>query len=246
MVNINNKEEKKIDKPIKIRENPFGRKNKKWYQPWKKTTEYGRRIELTKTQLEEATILNNNHKPIILNIKEENYKTIPEPETIEPVLFLMKENGYTEVLENVKTGEFIISTPKGEKSIWLTPDRMTTIKVGENYYRGWIAYENCMTPYPEDPIYSSELQRKIIQKVAINYQNLNEAAIITARTKMWLWIIGIIVISLVLLFSTDFGKQLISNFGKDAAQTTINAAKVASQNISSITQQINNQGVSLT
>lgn len=142
----------------------------------------------------------------------------------EPILFLMKESGYTDIIEGVKSGEFIISTPKGEKSIWLTPDKLTTITYGKDFYRGWIAYENMMTPYPEDPIYSSELQRRIIQKVAINYRDVNEAKTLEARTKMWLWIIGAIVIAAVLLFSTDFGQSLISNIGQPAANAAVAAA----------------------
>lgn len=235
----NNNEKKGIEKKaIKIRENPFAKQPKKW-GIFKKQEEYGKRIELTPDQIREAKALLEEGKPIVLNIKEENYKTIPEPETIEPVLFLMKENGYTDVLENVKTGEFIISTPKGEKSIWLTPDKLTTIKIGDRYYRGWIAYEDCMTPYPEDPIYSAELQRKIIQKVAINYQNLNEAAIISAKTKMWLWIIGAVVLGLVLLFSTEFGQNLLHS---GAAQTAVNTV---AQNVSAATKAAVNTGVTV-
>lgn len=158
-------------------------------------------------------------------------EVIAEPDSIQPLLFLIKENGYTDVLENVKSGEFIISTPKGEKSIWLTPDKLTTIKIAGEYYKGWIAYENCMTPYPEDPIYSSELNRKIIQRIAINYRDLNESQIIQAKTKRLMWIIGIIVIGLVLIFSTDLGSGLIALMEGGGKQATQSAVEVVKQNI---------------
>lgn len=166
-------------------------------------------------------------KRLFMKKEDKDVPIVPEPETIEPILMLMKENGYTDTVHNVKAGEFIISTPKGEKSIWLMPDKMQAIRMGDKYYRGWIAYENCMTPYPEDPIYSSELQRRIVQKIAINYRDINEAAIMTARTKMWLWIIGGVVIAAILIFSTPFGKDLIANLGKPAAEAAAQAAPAA-------------------
>lgn len=162
--------------------------------------------------------------------KKESIKALDEP-----ILFLMKENGYTDILEGVKTGEFIISTPKGEKSIWLTPDKLTTIKYADDYFRGWIAYENCMTPYPEDPLYSSELARKITQKIAINYRDINEAAVWTAKTKMWLYIIAAVAIALILLFSTDFGKTLVASVFSKAAPVAEKAVTAVTNTASNTT-----------
>ena len=127
-----------------------------------------------------------------------------EKELDEPLLILMKENGYTDIIEGVKAGEFVIKTPKQEKSIYLTPDKLTTIKYGENYYKCWIAYENCMSPYPEDPIHNAEMFRKTTQKLAMNWRDRDDISIMNTKTKMWLYIIGGVVIAVVLLLSTDF------------------------------------------
>lgn len=151
----------------------------------------------------------------------------------EPVLFLMKDNGYVDPIEGVQAGEFIMSTPKGEKAMFLSPDKLVTLKYGEQYIKCWFAYENCMSPYPENPIHNAEMYRKTTQKLAMNWRDRDEATMITAKTKMWLYIIGGIVIALVLLFSTDFGKQLVANFGKQAVTTTAQTIQQASQNASS-------------
>lgn len=228
--------------PIRVRHNPFSEPDRKWYQFWKKNKDYGINITLTEEQTLDAYNLYKSDNPISIKILENQYENIPEPETIEPLLFLMKESGYVDVLENVKSGEFIIQTPKGEKSSWLRPEKLMSVKIGDKYYRAWFLYENCMTPYPEDPLYSADLSRRIIQKVAINYKDINEAAIITAKTKMWLWIIGVIIIGLVLFISTDFGQTLLSGMmnGNDnnVVQTASSAAEQVKRNLTSqVTQQ---------
>lgn len=208
--------------PIKIRKDIIAKDNRKWYEFWKKEPEYGINITLTKEQAEQAYFLSRDNKTATIKILKENYENIPEPETIEPILFLIKENGYTKTLENVKSGEFIIKTPKTEKSILLNPEKLTSIEMPNGrLYKGWIAYENCLTPYPEDPLYSSEMYRKAIQKVAINYRDVNEANVINAKTKMWLTIIGVVVVGLVLILSTDFGKQLLNQLKNPSTQQVI-------------------------
>jgi hypothetical protein len=86
-----------------------------------------------------------------------------------------------------------------------------------------------MSPYPENPVHNSEMYRKTTQKLAMNWRDRDEANLITAKTKMWLYIIGAIVIGAVLLFSTDFGKQLISGGGKEVVQSV---ATTIQQNLS--------------
>lgn len=165
-----------------------------------------------------------------------NIKKIPEiTELQEPVLLLMKENGYMDTIENVKAGEFTIQTTKAEKTIQLTPEKLVSWNCGDKKIKTWVAYENCMSPYPENPIHNAEMYRKTTQKLAMNWRDRDETDLINATTKRWLYIIGAIVIGLVLLLSTDFGKNLIAGIGKEQA-TTI--AQTAITNITNTTTQI--------
>lgn len=192
--------EEKIKGPIRIRENLMATKPKGLFKSFKKKKEYGINIELSPTQVEEARSLKKEGKPIVLKIKEEGYKTVPEPQAIEPLLFLIKENGYTDILENVKPGPFTIAdkkNPDKKKVIFLTPDKLTTFKFQDKDYRGWVAYENCPTPMPEDPIFSSEQVRKIIEALSMNYKDLEQVQLTKARTKMFLIIGGLIILAII-------------------------------------------------
>lgn len=155
-----------------------------------------------------------------------------QKELQEPLLEIIKENGYSETLEGVKAGEFIIQTPKGEKSIMLTPDKLVAWKYGDQYYKKWYAYENCMTPYPEDPIHNSEMFRKTTQKLAMNWRDRDETAMFNAKTKFWLYVIGGIVIAVILFISTDFGKNLIASIGKEKV---VQVVQTIQQNVSTNT-----------
>lgn len=164
----------------------------------------------------------------------------PQKELVEPILLLIKENGVMDTLEGVKAGEFIIKTPKTEKKVELTPEKLVSWHYYGQYYKTWLQYENCATPYPEDPIYSAEMYRKTTQKLAMNWRDRDEGTLIAARTKMYLYILGGIAILLVLLFSTEFGQEIIKslqNMGADkaavaAVRNVVNKTPITSHNIS--------------
>jgi len=144
-----------------------------------------------------------------------------QKELNEPLLFLMKENGYMEILENVRAGEFIINSPSGEKCIMLTPDKITTLKYGNEYYKTWVAYENCATPYPENPLHTSEMFRKITQKLAMNWRDRDESKLLAIKGKFWLYILGGIGLLIILAYSADpnFISNLISGGGDIVSNT---------------------------
>lgn len=169
-------------------------------------------------------------KKIRVWLSKLNKLPIPiEKELKEPVLFLIKENGYAEPIENVKAGEFTINTPKGMKSFLLTPDKIVTLKYGNQFIKCWFQYENCMSPYPENPLHSSDMFKKIVQKISMNYRDVNEVKMFQARTKFWLFLGGGIILGLFLLFSTPFGQNLISGGSKEVIMPVAN---VIAQNVS--------------
>lgn len=153
-------------------------------------------------------------------------KTPIKQELEEPILELMRVVGYTDIIENVRPGEFIIQEGEKQKSIMLSPNKMTTFRYGEQYVKGWVAHEDCATPYPEDPIHTGEMMRKIVMKLAMNWRDRDEAKLLEGRGKMWLLIIAGLAIAIVLLFSSESVRQFIfGGGGKEVAQTTVEIIK---------------------
>lgn len=76
--------------------------------------------------------------------------------------------------------------------------------------------------------------RKTTQKLAMNWRDRDETALFNARTKMWLYIIGGVVIALVLILSTDAGREFFMNIGKKQVVDTVTTT---------IQQNLSNQGV---
>lgn len=148
----------------------------------------------------------------------------------EPLLEILREDGYSETLEGVKSGEFIIKTPKGEKSVMLTPEKLYAWNYGGQWYKKWYADENSMTTLPEDPLHSSEMFRKTTQKLAMNWRDRDEAKIISAKTKMWLFILLGIGILIILIVSSEGARTMVMNIfqGKQVTQqaAALTAAKI--------------------
>lgn len=168
----------------------------------------------------------------ISTIKRQEQTPIKE-DLAEPVLLLMRDNGFTDVIENIKAGEFIMKSEIGEKSVILTPDKLTTLRYGNQYIKGWIAYENSATPYPENPLHTGEMLRKITMKLAMNWRDRDEAKLFEGKGKMWMFIIGAIAIAIVLIASSQGAKDfLFGATAKAAAQTAVDVVK---QNITQAT-----------
>lgn len=142
------------------------------------------------------------------------HKPEMKDELREYVFVLMKENGYTEIIEGVPPGPFIITTGDVKKQINLTPNKLTTIKYNNQYFKGWVGYENDTEPYPSNPLHTSREMKSIIQRVSMNFRDRDEDRAINASTKRWLMIAGVIaLIILVLSGSTEF-RQMIGSIGK--------------------------------
>jgi hypothetical protein len=119
----------------------------------------------------------------------------------------------------------------------LTPDKITTLKYGDQYYKAWVAYENCATPYPENPLHTSEMFRKVTQKLAMNWRDRDESKLLTAKGKMWLYILGGIGILFVLISSNpDFIAALVGNSGEVAQQVAQNATQSVTDIAKNVTE----------
>ena len=131
------------------------------------------------------------------------------PELKEYVLLLMKNNGHTDFIEGVTAGEFLLQNAhsKEEKTIVLTPNKLTTINYNNQYFKGWIAHEDNVSPYPQEPLHNAEMYRKTVQKLAMNYRDANEAKYLEAKAKMWIWIAlgGLVVGYIIFLLARNMG-----------------------------------------
>lgn len=129
--------------------------------------------------------------------EEENVEELQEF-----VLLLMKNNGHSDFVEGVQPGEFFMKSADGkqEKSVVLEPKKLTTFNYNNQYFKGWVAHEDNMSAYPQDPLHNAEMYRKTTQKLAMNYRDANEAKFLEARTKMWMYIIGGCIIGVYILY----------------------------------------------
>lgn len=132
------------------------------------------------------------------------------PDLKQPLLFLMNDNGYTDILEGVNMGLFIKedkNTGK-QKGIYLSQRKLTTLNI-EPYYKVFIAYENEMTPYPADVMHDAEEFVTITRKMMAN-QNLlkDEAKLVSAKMMFWGVILGIILLGIYLGFQQGWFKSI--------------------------------------
>lgn len=111
--------------------------------------------ELIKEELEK----NNPDKEKInqLTKKLEKGKEWQEEPLKEPILLLMRAGSAdTEVFEDVPVGQFKIKRTDGKEGLILLDEaKIQKFKWGNKSVRGWIAFENNATPYPDEPKHDS-------------------------------------------------------------------------------------------
>lgn len=91
-----------------------------------------------------------------------------------PVLLLITEDKRLIAIPGVKPQLFTTKTGDKEKGIILTPEKLLSLPIGNQYIPCWVAYEDCPTPLPEDPIHSAEQFRNQIIAIATNRDTLNK------------------------------------------------------------------------
>lgn len=154
----------------------------------------------------------------------------PKEELQEYVLFLMKNNGHIDILEGISPGNFTIEDNKGNlKQIVLSANRIQTINYNKQHFKGWVAHEDNMMAYPQDPIHNAEMQTKIVEKLSLNYREANTEKKIEAGTKRIIAIIAVVGVLLIVLGSmaTRYGW-----FDSGTAEVTKSVVEIAKQNIS--------------
>jgi hypothetical protein len=123
-------------------------------------------------------------------------KIMVNPILKEPLLFLMRNDGYTDVLEGLTAGRVFTLKDKEsnlEKGILLKQNKLTSLKI-EPYPKCWFAHEDEMLPYPTNILNDSEELVGIIRKMETTKGLLkDEAKLINAKMMFWLAIMGMLI-----------------------------------------------------
>ncbi len=123
-----------------------------------------------------------------------------------PLLFLLKNDGYIDVIEGLKVNSlFTMKEKKGneKKGIILTSKKLHTLNL-EPYPKCWIASEDEMLPYPSDIMYDAGEFVKIVRKIETTKGLLkDESKLLNA--KMWYTIAVLGMILLIAYFGFQNG-----------------------------------------
>lgn len=194
---------------------------------------------------EEDIVLENEEKNKQDRIEKVNWPFITQEkkvlgifkkvETVEKlkegVLLLIREDGYIDVLQNVKSGTLIIKTQKGEKKKIFLPDGLKR-KLrygGREIANCWVAYENCGIALPEDPIMEAELLEKITSKLAMNFKDANEIKGQEIKKEIIKYVIIGIVIIILIIMSQGIKPGTLSGIINTVTQTNQTIANVTLQ-----------------
>lgn len=161
---------------------------------------------------------------MLIRKRKEKFKELEEIVTLkEPVLQLMRRDGVIEIYEGMTEGEYEYVHSDGEPRIMLfRRAKQFTLTYGRDVCKCYIAHEDEITPYPVDPIVTSEEFTHIILKTRDDVDKY-KAAEIEAQGMKWqniligLAILGIVLVVIYMMVGKDF-------FGPEAAQR---AAEIA-------------------
>lgn len=190
----------------------------------------------TKSQAKRIHTLINRYEKIL---RPAEYKLT---DFKEPVLFLMRRNGITDLYENATAGRFEFEHTDGTtKYIVLTPSSLFRHRYADRDFRAYTCHEDFPFPFPimENPVltaqtYETEMTRALRDRDDIELDKLDYKLAIANN---WKWIIplgiGSIVLGIIILkyFSpgTSGGEVITSalNTTKDTVASVLDAGQSA-------------------
>lgn len=212
------------------------------------------RIEEEEFQREE---IEQERLRVLFEKQQEKYRTVEEPylkkrkkflffsygtpvtkeRLKEPLLELMRNNGFNETIEGVEPGEFVLQMPNGKyKSLVLTTDRLRSWKYGNEIIKKWVAHEDNVYAYPQNPIHSARAFNEIVSSIVLNIGNRDKQKSLEGKGKMILYILIGVAVLITLVFSNDGIRELITqainnpgNTG-DAVNNAVNVVSNLSKN----------------
>lgn len=151
---------------------------------------------------------------VTLGMYKPKGKKVINAKLVQPLLLLLKDDGYIDVIEGVKPGLFVVNI-KGtdkQKGIFLGANKLRTLNM-EPYPKVWTAYENEMSPYPLDVYHDAEEALAIIRKIATNRDLLkDQAKLMTAKMWFWVAIIGVCLVGVYFAIQQGWFDKIITSF----------------------------------
>lgn len=117
----------------------------------------------------------------------------------EPVLFLRRRSGDTEIYEDASKGTFVFRHSDGySREIYLEPSTQGTMDYGKRKFKYYFCHEDYPLPLPENPQVSVDTINAIVEKSNLDMKKLNQKM---SEMKLRTWkVIGWFGLGLVLLF----------------------------------------------
>lgn len=151
----------------------------------------------------------------------------------EPVLLLLREDGFIDVVENVKTGIFKINAnTEKEKAIDLIPEKLQKLRYNGEFYTAWMAYENEFIPYPTNVKHDSKSIYGLLKTAVINKDKLSGGAgtLFGMNAKsLFILMIGIAIV-LYFVFGTNMLSGITGSVKNTVAPAVTSAVKTVASN----------------
>lgn len=220
------------------------RNNNKHGKPNNQRNTNNQLLQMEETTKRGQNTMNNNQEPT--QIQEEQQRTkelkilfkkeqrfLHSIQTLtefkEPIMFLMRNSGHVDFIENVKNNMHEYEHTDGNKRyILLSQKYIRTFNYGKKTFRGYICEENSPVPLPTDPILTSEQVSQAIDKT-LNDIKKWKAQELKAQAKLY-WTLGLIAMGLIALYIVY--KMLAHP--AETATTATTAVQVIKNNITQI------------
>lgn len=116
----------------------------------------------------------------------------------EPVAFLRRRSGETEVFEDASKGSLIFKHSDGKtREIYLEPSTQGTMDYGKRKFKYYFCHEDYPLPLPENPLVTVDTINAIVEKSNMDMKKLSEKLetikMKTIKMVLWFAVLGAII-----------------------------------------------------
>lgn len=158
----------------------------------------------------------------------------------EPVLFLTRRDGKTEIAEGVTQGDFVFEhSDKGERFIKLDSSAQLTMEYGrEAPFRYYFCHEDYPLPLNQaiQPLLLTDQVTQIIEKTMHDLEKLRNKQITKYGDLFWKFALGIVIIIGTIALAYVMAPGLFDRFGPQAVQQIGTITPLVQQAATNITQ----------
>lgn len=193
----------------------------------KETKEVIKRMKEDNKSMKEENELKEKRIYTLLKKKKKIFKSYYERVPFEePVVFLTRRDGKTEIYEGQKKLSFVFEHSDGERrTILLTPKLQRTLDYGKGEIKWYDCHEDHATPIPEDPIVTSEAWTNALDST-LNVVKDWKAEEKKALGEL-LWKVGIAIAAIILAAALFYMFNNGHGANPQAINDTLNATKHA-------------------